>query len=355
MKQIIRLSLLLLTLLLPTVATAHDIEVDGIYYKIHDNRATVTYRGNHYWDYSNYYSGSVVIPAAFTYYGTTYTVTSIGGYAFSACSYLTGVIIPNSVTSISDRAFSYCSGLTSVTIPDSVSSIGDCAFLNCSGLTSINIPNSVTSIGQSAFYGCYGLTSITVAGSNPKYDSRGNCNAIIESATNTLILGSYNTVIPNSVTSIGDYAFFNCTNLTSITIPNSVIFIGEHVFSDYSSLTFVKCIGTVPPVMASENCFSAATYNRATLLVPPQFVDTYQAADYWHKFAHIEGWGSVGRGDIDSDGEVSIRDVTSLIDYLLSGNASGVNLEGADCDRDGSVNISDVTDLIDYLLSGTWN
>ena len=221
-------------------------------------------------------------------------------------------------------------------------------------MTSMIIGNSVTSIGDGAFYGCYGLTSITVAGSNPKYDSRGNCNAIIESATNTLILGSNNTVIPNSVTSIGDYAFFN-TNLTSITIPNSVIFIGDHAFSEYSSLTCVKCIGTMPPVMASENSFSPKVYNRATLLVPRQQIETYQAADYWYKFSHIEGWGSEGRGDIDGDSEVSISDVTALIDYLLSGNPSGVNLTATDCNQDSSVNISDVTKLIDYLLSGSWD
>ena len=97
-------------------------------------------------------TGSLTIPSSVTYSGTTYSVTSIGNYAFRDCSGLTSVTIPNSVTSIGDNAFRDCSGLTSVTIPNSVTSIGNYAFFGCSGLTSVTIPNSVTSIGESAFY-----------------------------------------------------------------------------------------------------------------------------------------------------------------------------------------------------------
>ena len=181
-----------LMLLCSAVAFAHDFEVGGIYYNITDatnKTVAVTYRGNSYSSYYNEYIGDVVIPESVTYNGTTYSVTSIGNYAFAYSSGLTSVEIPNSVTSIGSYAFAYCSGLTSVEIPNSVTSIGSSAFSHCTGLASVVIGNSVTSIGRSAFNGCSGLTSIKVDGSNTKYDSRENCNAIIETETNTLILG----------------------------------------------------------------------------------------------------------------------------------------------------------------------
>ena len=167
------------------------------------------------------------------------SVTSIENRAFEGCSGLTSVTIPNSVTSIEDNAFMGCSGLTSVTIGNSVTSIGYEAFYNCSSLTSITIPNSVTSIGSEAFRNCSGLTSITVENGNTVYDSRDNCNAIIETATNTLLYGCNITTIPNNVTSIGNTAFYNCSGLTSVTIPNSVTSIGYEAFYKCSGLTSI--------------------------------------------------------------------------------------------------------------------
>ena len=200
-QNILRKLMLIVVLLTSLHAFAHDLEVDGIYYKItstSDRTVTVTYKGNYNYTYSNEYTGSVVIPTSVTYNSKTYSVTSIGDYAFNDCSGLTSVTIPNSVTSIGNDAFSDCSGLTSVTIPNSVTSIGDYAFSDCSGLTSVTIGNSVTSIGNYAFRNCSGLTSVT---------------------------------IPNSVTTIGDYAFESCSGLRSITIGSSVTSISSSVFS----------------------------------------------------------------------------------------------------------------------------
>ena len=296
MKQLLRFSIMLLAILLSATATAHDFEVDGIYYNINGNEATVTYRGLFYYSVENEYSGSVVIPATVTHNGTTYPVTSIGTLAFGECTGLTSIVIPNSVTEIGQQAFAWCPGLTSIvvesgnprydsrnncnaiietadntliagckstTIPNSVTAIGGGAFWGCDGLTSIVIPNSVISIGDYAFYSCSGLTSIAIPNSvtyvgaaafdwctelasivvesgNPIYDSRNNCNAIIETADNMLIVGCKNTTIPNSVTAIGDYALAYCHGLTSIDIPNSVISIGDGAFDSCTGLTSIN-------------------------------------------------------------------------------------------------------------------
>ena len=148
------------------------------------------------------------------------------------------------VTSIGNEVFFGCSELTSIEIPSSVTSIGNFAFSGCSGLTGIEIPSSVTKIGEAAFSGCSGLTSINVEAGNEVYDSRDNCNAIIKKATNTLIQGCKNTKIPSSVTSIGNYAFYDCSGLTGIEIPSSVTSIGDLAFWFCSGLKDVYYTGT---------------------------------------------------------------------------------------------------------------
>ena len=258
-----------------------------LYYTITDaenHYVELTYPGtdqyNGWWGYTKPI-GDLVLPENVQYDGLTYSVTSIGYSAFYYCSGLTSIEIPNSVTSIGNSAFSGCTGLTSIEIPNSVTSIGNFVFTNCSSLTSVEIPNSVTSIGYSAFYHCTSLTSIEIPNSvtsigddafslcssleqiivdsgNTVYDSRDNCNAIIKTNTNILVLGCKNTVIPNSVTSIGYSAFYYCSGLTSIEIPNSVTSIGDEAFSNCTSLTSIEIPNSVTSISiyAFQNCRS---------------------------------------------------------------------------------------------------
>jgi hypothetical protein len=155
-------------------------------------------------------------------------------------------------------------------------SIGRMAFRDCTSLTSINIPNSVTSIGECAFLCTPSLTSIIVDENNTVYDSRENCNAIIETATNTLIAGCQNTIIPNSVTSIGEWGFGYCSSLTSITIPNSVTSIGENAFGGCYSLADVYMKAALPPSLHNASAFS----KYPTCHIPCGTLDAYEASDW---------------------------------------------------------------------------
>ena len=223
----------LLTLLISMIsieATAHDIEVansDGmtIYYRWANNytELSVSYRGDDISSYSNEYTGSVVIPDTVTYNGSIYSVTSIGGKAFYYCTGLTSVTIPNSVTSIGGSAFLGCTGLTSVTIGNSVTSIGGSAFSGCTGLTSVTIPNSVTSIYNSAFSGT-GIYANSPDG--VFYVDKWACGYKGTMPSNTAISLKGGTV------GIAGDAFSGFNNLTSVNIPNSVTSIGSYAFRD---------------------------------------------------------------------------------------------------------------------------
>ena len=329
MNKIYKFLSLAVLLSLATTARAHDFEVDGIYYNITsetDLTVEVTYRGDDYYSYSNEYSKAVTIPPSVIHDEKTYSVTRIGNEAFHGCSGLTSITIPSSVSSIGYEAFYWCSGLTSVKVDEgnkvydsregcnaiietatntlvagckstiiasSVTNIKNYAFCGCSGLTSITIPSSVTSIGSGAFDYCRGLTSVKVDEGNKVYDSREGCNAIIETATNTLLLGCKSTIIASSVTSIGNRAFYGCSGLTSITIPSSVTSIGNSAFEDCSGLksitipegvttigedTFFGCSGltsvTIPSSVTSIGSGAFSKCSKLTSITIPEGVTT---------------------------------------------------------------------------------
>ena len=241
--------LLLWVALLTTLSThAYDFQSGDLCYNITGaTTVEVTYQGE--WDETSYQGLTIAtIPATVTYNGITYSVTSIGFYAFGDCSALTSVTIPNSVTSIGNNAFYYCQSLTSITIPNSVTSIGEEAFKYCESLTSITIPNSVTSIGDRAFRGCSSFPVVD----NLRYADTYLVEAVDKS------LSTY--TIKAGTKWIGSYAFSSCYSLTSITIPNSVTSIGEGAFDYCSSLPVVDNVRYADTYLVEALDKSLSTY-----------------------------------------------------------------------------------------------
>lgn len=248
--------LFLLLMLLPMVASAHDFEVDGIYYIITDTiekEAWVSCRGGAYDSYSNEYSGEVVIPETATHNGITYSITGIRYGAFESCTLLTSVSISNSIIEIGKYAFAYCSNLASVSFGNSVTTIGASAFRSTK-LTNFDIPSSVTYIGTGAFEGTpwynnqpdgliyAGLVAWTYKGEMPS-------GTRITLKEGTLGIGGcafYNCGglssidIPNTVTTIGQEAFRNCSSLTKIVFPHSVTYIGDYAFERCTNLSSIE-------------------------------------------------------------------------------------------------------------------
>ena len=291
--------------------SAYDFSIvnsDGvtIYYNVtsHSEPYTVavTYKSS---KYSASYSGNVNIPSSVIFSGNTYSVDSIGEYAFYNSKDLTSVTIPEPITSIGDHSFGNCSGLTSLTLPNSITSIGYCTFVNCtgltafygkyasednrclivdgvlatfapSGLTSYVIPEGVSSIGDHAFNGCSGLTSVTIPNSVTSIDNYAfqQCSGlksltIPEKVTsigkwafcNCSGLSSIN--IPESVTSIEEATFYACSRLTSVSISKSVTSIGNYAFQSCSSLTYVAIPDSVTSIgdSAFQSCSSLTSIN----------------------------------------------------------------------------------------------
>lgn len=227
--------------LFPLFAFADAVEIDGIYYNLISKGKIAEVTSN-----PSKYSGDVVIPSSVVYESTEYNVKSIGDGAFSYCTDLTSVVIPNSVTTFGTNAFGNCTNLTSIDIPNSVTTIGWSAFSH-SGLTSVDIPNSVTSINVFAFYYCSDLVSVTIPNSVTTIEE-----STFEGCTS---LTSIN--IPNSITTIGHRAFRNCTSVQSISIPNSVAEIGESVFTNCTALKSITIPNSVTTM--GINVFSSCT------------------------------------------------------------------------------------------------
>ena len=353
------------------------------------------------------------------------SVTSIGYWAFEDCRSLTSITIPDGVTTIRDNVFSYCSSLTSITIPDSVTSIGVSAFYycsslvrltigngltsiggwgldGCSSLTSITIGCGVTSIGDREFVFCSSLTSIDVSENNPAYSSK---DGVLFNKDKTELIycpcGKTSVTIPDSVTSIRDYAFERCSSLTSITIPDSVTSIGSYAFYKCSSLTsitipdsvasigyraFFNCSSltsiTIPDGVTSIGEYAFSGCSRLTNVTIPNSVtsigknafslcrsltDVYYGGTeaQWKAISigsynesllnatiHFSPLPQTKLGDVNGDGEVNGKDITLLRWYFAGGYDVTIEEAAADVNHDGKVNGKDITYLRRYLAGG---
>ena len=354
----------------------HDFCVDGLFYTITDQEnKTVSLTTPHDDSEADYitmvgmYSGDINIPSSVVHNNVEYTVTGIKDRTFRNSEGVTSISIPATVNSITE-AFSTGSKLMSITvdannpvydsrdncnavietatntlitacnstiIPESVTRIGEQAFRNCRSLESIHIPASVIEIrNYNPFFECPSLNSITVDEENPVYDSRDNCNAVIKTTYNAIIVGCHNTVIPNSVNAISSYAFnyceklrsfeipnyvthlgfgafYGCSNLTSIIIPNSISYIQMWTFEGCKSLTSITIPSSVEGIEGSafrgctslksitslipaeklfstfihSNSFNGVNKNSCTLYVPFGAKETYAATDGWNEFTNI--------------------------------------------------------------------
>lgn len=382
---------------------SYDFVLNGIYYNITSvNTVEVTYKDENY----NSYSGKVLsIPSSVSYGGTTYTVNSIGKFAFNQCSNLESVRIPATVVGIGRCAF-YGTSLICVTClattPPSLSSdvfdnnmynnailmlpkdaynkyqsangwrnfwnkvfysydfVVNGIYYTITGTNtvevayndntysgSVTIPSSVTyggktysvtAIGDWAFYQCSALTSVTIPNI---VTTIGNGSFVYCSALTSV-------VIPNSVTTIDMSAFALCYALREVTLGSGLTYIYGGAFYQCPSLISVICLATTPPTMEDSGVFDDATYSSATLKVPRDRMYYYRNANWWKNFSSIVA--NVQPGDVDGDGQVGISDVADLIDLILSGTATIESCPAADVDGDGRISIADVSELIDILL-----
>ena len=341
MKHLIKIISVLLLMATAGTAMAYDFMVDGVAYRINDDGTTASVTYTVYNNYGNYPDLTVAnIKPSVTHDGQTYNVTAIDEVAFQYCYTLTSVTIPEGITKIGEWAFCFCNELKSVNLPKTVTKVGYDAFGHCATLGSIEIdsdnpvydsrdncnaiietetgnllfgcnstviPNGVTVICEDAFWGLSGLESVTIPptvtkidtyafgvcsglksvfisksvaelsdqvfadcinldnivvdSENPYYDSRDNCNAIIKTETNKLVYGSNNTVIPNTVTSIGDHAFWGRNGLTSIYIPSSVEQIESYAFCNCPAIESIVVDSENPVFNSRDNCNAILYYD----------------------------------------------------------------------------------------------
>ncbi len=330
---------------------AQNVEINGIYYLLSSDKQKAVVEAN-----PNYYQGDIVIPSSVSYEGNDYVVWAISRLAFSNCTGLTSVYIPSSVTNIQEEAFKNCTSLLSVIIPNSVTYMGSNAFAGCTSLKDVVAGNC---LGGYAFYGCTALTSITIRdNSNTKklinptafmhsnyltsivveegnnfYDSRDNCNAIIETESNKMVTGCKSTNIPISVTEIGSYAFFGQSDVTSLSLSHNISKIYDYAFE---GCKLQNIVAKNPLAMIYVTSFSEATLKHAILYIP---MGTRWSAIYdggWGQFINIKEMAAE-TGEFSYDKAFTLMNADSFGYEVYDEVNNGVRTVGSFYDIDENV------------------
>ena len=301
-------------------------------------------------------------------------LTTLSQLAFMGNEKMTSVVFPPSLTTIGNYAFSTCLQLKKADLTEGITSIGNQAFAGTS-ITAVVIPSTLTSLDGGVYAMCNDLKSISVKSGNAVYDSRGNCNAVIQTATNKLVQGCSTTVVPQSVTAIGDYAFYmfdgitavdlptsvtaignrayqGCSKLTTITIPASVKSIGEYVFYNCTSLNEVHSIIKEPmaidlSVFQTYSTVGGKKFTTATLYVPKGTKSKYQNTAGWKNFSKIVEEEDEKMGDANGDGVVDVADIAAVINIM----AKGLSDKAADVNGDGVVDVADIAAIINIMAA----
>lgn len=331
--------LLLMMMLLPMMAMADAVEIDGIYYNLYsiDKVAEVTSNPDKYKGYVN-------IPESVTYEGVIYNVTAIGDYAFCDCGELTSIKIPDTIKSIGKEAYRHCSGAKSLILGNGVETIGSNAFYNCEQIPSVTIPSSLTAIGENAFGSCFELKTVIIndiaswcqidfgdGGANPAFEADIIYNKDYHEITNLVIPDGVKAIsnyafyyfsellsveIPNSVQSIGKHAFEGCNNMTNINIPDGVTAIQESTFSGCKKLSNIT-IGNGVKAIEEEAFYDCSSLYGIDLPKGVVSIDTWA-------FCNCKKLRSIDIPSVTLIGAGAFRECTSLNNVILSDNLTNI-------------------------------
>lgn len=299
-------------------------------------------------------------------------VKFVGRQAFSQCTNLTSITSNGKLEEIDGAAFTRCP-LTTAYLPEGMKTINMNAYFRCTSMNSFTVPATVSTITGNPCVGATSLTAFTVAAGSEYFTAYDGCLYVTggftvkqestraegdEPAGLTALVGVPTgwrqsvLRVPEGVTVIANQAAREATSITQVELPSTLVEIRPSAFSGITGITQVTCLATTPP--NSGGYFADAVYENATLYVPMPSLELYKNAEGWSRFQHIEGIDTGDDpgliGDVNNDGEVTIADVTTLIDYLLD-NSYEINTACADLNGDTQISIADVTALIDQLLS----